>query len=93
MKTVKFFISGYVQGVGYRKWLRHQATQLGLTGWVKNCTDGTTVEALVCGEKGLIVDLLRRMKTGGPILAKIERITEVHIPDPIPPYTAFSVLQ
>lgn len=38
-------ISGLVQGVGYRFFLRDKAEELGLTGWVKNRKDGR-VEAV-----------------------------------------------
>ena len=39
-------IRGLVQGVGYRNALLREATRLGLSGWVRNRSDGS-VEALV----------------------------------------------
>ncbi|MBN2301841.1 MAG: acylphosphatase [Lentisphaerae bacterium] len=41
MKRMRLVISGRVQGVCYRMYAREQATNLGLTGWVKNRPDGT----------------------------------------------------
>jgi acylphosphatase len=38
-------IRGLVQGVGYRNALHREATRLGLSGWVRNRSDGS-VEAL-----------------------------------------------
>ncbi len=42
-------ISGWVQGVGYRDWLVTRARGLGLSGWVRNRSDGS-VEALIGGD-------------------------------------------
>lgn len=67
-------ISGFVQGVGYRQWLRGRALAAGVTGWVRNRADGTveavlsgpseSVEALVTeamrGPRGARVDDIRR---------------------------------
>ncbi|MGH9856286.1 MAG: acylphosphatase, partial [Acidobacteriota bacterium] len=36
MKQCHVFISGIVQGVGYRYFVRSNAQKLGLTGWVRN---------------------------------------------------------
>ena len=43
-------IRGLVQGVGYRNALLREATRLGLSGWVRNRSDGS-VEALVAGHR------------------------------------------
>jgi len=39
------FISGFVQGVGYRQFIKRSARTLNLTGWVKNLSDNR-VEAV-----------------------------------------------
>ena len=43
-------IFGFVQGVGYREWLKKTAENLKFGGWVKNCKD-KTVEFEVNGKK------------------------------------------
>jgi len=58
-----FRISGKVQGVGFRYFVRTTALQLGLTGWVRNHSDGSVV-GLVEGEYGLIVAFLKELKVG-----------------------------
>lgn len=47
--TVRLGLEGQVQGVGLRAWLVRQATELGVSGWVRNCSDGS-VEALASGD-------------------------------------------
>jgi acylphosphatase len=55
------FIKGEVQGVFYRVWVRTQAERLGLTGWVKNLTDGR-VEAVFEGPKDKIEEIISKCK-------------------------------
>jgi len=50
-------ISGRVQGVFYRSTARDRAEQLGLTGWVRNTSDGK-VEAMFEGEETAIRDMV-----------------------------------
>ena len=69
---VRITITGRVQGIGYRDWAGATGQQLGLTGWVRNRTDGS-VEALVVGDEravGQMIDACRR----GPALARVEEI-------------------
>ncbi len=50
MITGHIFIAGFVQGVGFRNFIKHNAIKLGLTGWVKNLEDNR-VEAVFQGPK------------------------------------------
>ena len=43
-------IRGRVQGVGYRAWVDHRATDYALEGWVRNRRDGS-VEAVFAGPR------------------------------------------
>ena len=73
MKTVKLIISGFVQGIGYRRWFLQEAKKLGITGWVKNRDDGS-VEALVSGNPEAIKALTTRARIGPPLA----HVTDVH---------------
>jgi acylphosphatase len=59
----RLLISGRVQGVGFRDFVRRTATALGLSGWVRNLRDGR-VEALVEGEEASVATLLERCRCG-----------------------------
>lgn len=72
MKTLHLEIHGRVQGVFFRDSMRREAQRLGITGWVRNCSDGS-VEAAVQGEPDA-VDAIVRWSHQGPPHARIERI-------------------
>jgi acylphosphatase len=40
MERATIFVSGQVQGVGFRWWARAQALELGLVGFARNLADG-----------------------------------------------------
>ena len=54
-KHIYFY--GRVQGVGFRYYAVQKANQLGLTGWVRNLSDGS-VEMEVEGQEPLIDQLI-----------------------------------
>lgn len=53
-------LSGRVQGVGYRYWIRDQARELGLRGSATNLRDGR-VEVVVEGPRAECENLLARL--------------------------------
>lgn len=65
-------ITGRVQGVGYRYWFLGQAEALGLTGWVRNRTDGA-VEAVVQGAQDKVAQITTQAKSGPPA-ARVDRV-------------------
>jgi len=69
-KRAHIFISGRVQGVFFRYSARRKALQLGLTGWVRNLSDGR-VEAVFEGGEPILQEMLSWAKHG-PALAKVE---------------------
>lgn len=66
------FITGFVQGVGFRRFVRHQALKLGLTGWVKNLPDNR-VEAVFCGSKEQIEKIIFLCEKG-PFLSEVKDV-------------------
>jgi acylphosphatase len=66
------FISGRVQGVGFRHFTRKNAENLGVTGWVKNLSDGR-VEAVFQGSEEQIEELIQRCKKG-PVASYVQNI-------------------
>lgn len=67
--TCRYFVSGRVQGVGYRHWAVQRARALSLVGWVRNRRDGR-VEVVAYGEKETL-DTLERDLSGGPPAADV----------------------
>ena len=67
-RNVRLF--GRVQGVFFRQWSVNQARTLGVTGWVRNATDGS-VEALVMGDEGAVAQMIEAMRRG-PSQAQVE---------------------
>jgi acylphosphatase len=66
-------VSGYVQGVGFRWWVRSTAERLNLTGWVMNEDDDRTVAVLAEGPREAL-DEMERLLWIGPRGARVERV-------------------
>jgi acylphosphatase len=61
----RVFITGRVQGVGFRHWIVREAERLDLAGWVRNLGDGS-LEALIEGDQPGVEELLRLCRRGPP---------------------------
>jgi acylphosphatase len=57
-QAIHLKISGTVQGVFFRQSTLQKARGLGITGWVRNCGDGT-VELVAEGEEESLADFIR----------------------------------
>lgn len=73
-------VSGIVQGVSYRYHTRKQALHLGVSGWVRNLSDGR-VEVLVSGETKAVEQLCVWLHQG-PAMAQVTTVEckKVHNP-------------
>ena len=83
----KVRLYGRVQGVFFRQWTVHQASALGVNGWVHNARDGS-VEAHLAGAEGPVAKLIEHMRKG-PAQARVDDLTV----EPVEPETVegFSV--
>ncbi len=71
-RAVRLRVRGLVQGVGFRWSLCREAQSLGLSGWVRNRSDGS-VEALAWGEAEAVAGLLA-WAAQGPPTARVSRV-------------------
>jgi len=68
----KYLITGRVQGVGYRYFTVRAARDLGLSGWVRNLSDGR-VEVLAVGVPRRLSDLEGELRLG-PLRAEVRSL-------------------
>ena len=80
-------VRGRVQGVFFRDSTRREAARLGVTGWVRNCPDGT-VQAHVEGESDPVAALVLWCREG-PRHADVD---DVHVTQAEPHgFTCFEI--
>lgn len=72
MIHVRVIVSGRVQGVGFRWFVRQEARRLGVAGWVRNREDGT-VELETSGADPAVERLLAHVRVG-PEAAEVNDI-------------------
>ncbi|HMN73151.1 MAG TPA: acylphosphatase [Rhodoblastus sp.] len=65
MRAVRVFVSGRVQGVGFRYFVAGEARALGLAGYVRNLRDGR-VEAAFSGAADEVEALIAACRRGPP---------------------------
>ena len=78
LRQVHIYVTGYVQGVGYRQFVKHHARKQTVTGWVRNLPDGR-VEIVLQG-KSPSVEILLDIYRKGPMLAEVEDLIIQHEP-------------
>ncbi len=72
MKQAHVYISGFVQGVGFRAYVRSKAKKMGVNGWVRNLTDDR-VEGVFQGDPAVVGKLLKVCRRG-PFFANVKDI-------------------
>lgn len=88
-KAVHAVVTGRVQGVSFRYYTRHKARELGVSGWVRNRSDGT-VEAMVSGDAPQVERMLEWLEQGSPS-ASVEEVRTTPVDDP-PPAGPFEII-
>lgn len=70
----RYYVSGRVQGVGFRNYVEHVASKIGLGGYVRNRRDGS-VEVFAIGTSEHL-DRLRSALEKGPMLSNVTGVQE-----------------
>jgi acylphosphatase len=71
----RFFVSGRVQGVGFRFFAERTAASLGVGGFARNLFDGR-VEVYAIGDAEQLAALRNALRRG-PRMAAVDRVDEV----------------
>ena len=71
-ETRRYVVSGRVQGVGFRWFVKREAATLGITGWVRNRDDGR-VEVMATGTREQLSALDARLREG-PRAARVDDV-------------------
>jgi len=79
MKTYEFLVSGLVQGVGYRAFVRENALKKAFKGYVKNLPDGRVKAVANIDNEENFKEFLDILKTGS-FSSKVENIEFKEIP-------------
>jgi acylphosphatase len=85
---VRLRLTGRVQGVGFRWFVRQAARELGLAGRVRNLPDGS-VEALAAGDSAALASFGERLREGPPG-ARVAKIEEQELA-PVPDWDGFEI--
>lgn len=73
-----YHVRGRVQGVGFRYFVEHSASELGLAGWVRNRDDGS-VEVYAIGSAAQLSELAGLLWKG-PRWAEVRGVDEAEAP-------------
>jgi len=84
----RFFISGDVQGVGFRFFAQRVAARHQIVGYVKNLNDGR-VEALAEGPWQSVEAFKHELATG-PRFSSVDHLEEINL-DPSGSYSSFRI--
>lgn len=70
--TRSYLVSGRVQGIGFREWVRRTARAHGVRGWVRNREDGR-VEAVATAEAE-VLERFEAVLRAGSAISRIESL-------------------
>src|SRR5690625_1419197 len=74
--TARYIVSGKVQKVGYRAWIRRQAVRRGLHGYTRNLKNGRVVVVVGSHEQEK-VKRFKKICAQGPARAQVKRVREL----------------
>jgi len=73
MHSIRGYVRGRVQGVGFRYFVRHAAEMHGLSGYAHNLADGR-VEFLLQGDAAAVDEVIERIRSG-PSHARVDEVS------------------
>lgn len=76
--TRRYVVSGRVQGVGFRWFVEREAAQIGIAGWVRNCSNGD-VEVMATGTREQHISLRKKLQEG-PRASRVDHVVEADAP-------------
>ena len=81
-QTRRYFVSGIVQGVGFRFFAQREAEKLHVGGFARNLFDGR-VEVLACGSPAQLEEMKRALERG-PRFSSVSGVREEEVqPNPL----------
>jgi acylphosphatase len=83
-------VRGRVQGVGFREACAREAARRGVTGWVRNRSDGS-VEATLQGAPAAVA-AMQAWLGHGPAAARVESVAVSDVPEPAARHERFERL-
>ena len=97
MKIARVFISGFVQGVGFRQFVKQNALKLGLTGFVKNLPDNRVEAAFQSSassdqEAKEQIEKIIAICEKGPFLSEVKDVVVDWENTPMETFTTFEIL-
>jgi acylphosphatase len=85
---IHIFVTGKVQGVGFRAFVERSASQLGLTGWVRN-VGYDQVETVAEGDSTVLKAFLETVRAG-PRSSRVDQLSLTWEP-PLAETTRFEI--
>ena len=79
IRSVKGFVCGRVQGVGFRYFVKRLAQSEQLSGYARNLPDGR-VEFLLQGAPPAVASVIEQIRSG-PVYARVDEVTMEDIED------------
>ncbi|WP_342774177.1 acylphosphatase [Aquibacillus sediminis] len=89
MIRIHMIVSGRVQGVGFRITTQLKASEMGVTGWVRNRSDGT-VELEAEGPPNIVYPFVEFIENGPSRFIKVEHV-EKQLLENTKGYTTFDI--
>jgi acylphosphatase len=82
-------VYGHVQGVGFRHFVKQNALAYRLSGWVKNCDDGS-VEVCLAGDRAAVTHM-QEVVASGPRQANVQTISWKPVNEDVEHIQGFSI--